>query len=45
MEDKTYESPHCLLLRVELCSHILDASNESYTVSQFDDPFGEYEED
>lgn len=44
MEDKTYESPQCLLLRVELHSCVLNASNESYTVDSYDLSWDDEEE-
>ena len=45
MREQVYESPQCSVLRIELHSHILNASNESYSVNRFNDPFGEEEDE
>jgi len=44
MKELVYESPQCVLLRIVLHSSVLNASNESYGVNDFYDPFGEEEE-
>ena len=44
MKELNYESPCCILLRVELRSCVLDVSSEDYKVNQYSLSWDEEEE-